>query len=237
MRASVSTLQQPAEGPVLALDSASPLVSVALGWATQVLAERSIELRQSSGKLIGVIDDLLQEAAIPLTELRGVVTLRGPGSFTGLRVGMATALGLSQALAIPAVAVPTLPALANWYQVARSAKGECLAAVDALRDHWFVQRFALGGSEPLSRSQLERWPSSRFDDLDRATVVGFGVERLSRSSSGLRLVEPQALATPTLHLPARPGFTWDRSTLLEPYYLSGPAVSPPRPRGRSEPAT
>jgi tRNA threonylcarbamoyl adenosine modification protein YeaZ len=99
---------------VLGLDTGSPLVSVAVTCGDRVLAERATELRRSSERLVGLIDDVLTAAGVSPGALHGVVALRGPGSFTGLRVGLATALGLSQGLGCLAAAPPTLLVLAAW---------------------------------------------------------------------------------------------------------------------------
>ena len=86
------------DAPILALDTGSPTVGLALGDGKKMLAVRSIELRQSSERLLRNLEDLLRETGTPLTDLRGIAVLKGPGSFTGLRVGLGTVLGLHQAL-------------------------------------------------------------------------------------------------------------------------------------------
>lgn len=97
----------------MALDTASPVVSVAAARPSGVIAERREELRRSSVRLLGMIDEVLAEAGVRVAGLAGVVVLAGPGSFTGLRVGLATALGLHQATGVAATAVPTLGTLAR----------------------------------------------------------------------------------------------------------------------------
>ena len=99
-------------GPLLAVDAGSPRVSVAVGDAGEVLAEAAETRERSSATLLAMVDGVLAEAGLRAAELAGLVALRGPGSFTGLRVGLATVLGLHQALGLPAVAVPTLGVLA-----------------------------------------------------------------------------------------------------------------------------
>ena len=133
---------------LLALDTGSPQVSVALGRGSQVLAERSVEIDRSSGRLLEMIAEVLAEAGAKPADLGGVLALQGPGSFTGLRIGLATALGLHQALGVPATAISTLRVLA-----ARAAEpGTIVAAVDALRGEWSAQAFR--GGEPLSGMEL-----------------------------------------------------------------------------------
>ncbi len=96
----------------LALDTGSPTVSVALARGGIVVAERSVAMDRSSALLLALVQEVLTEAGARLTDLAGIAALRGPGSFTGLRIGLATVLGLHQALGVPATALETLRALA-----------------------------------------------------------------------------------------------------------------------------
>ncbi|HEX6199577.1 MAG TPA: tRNA (adenosine(37)-N6)-threonylcarbamoyltransferase complex dimerization subunit type 1 TsaB, partial [Thermoanaerobaculia bacterium] len=129
---------------LLALDAGSPVVSVAVGPPGSVVAERSIEIRRSSERLVALVDECLEEAGVAMPELAGIVALRGPGSFTGLRVGLATALGFHQALGLPATTVPTLDVLAlhgarRLREAGREGPVRIAAVVDALRGQWFTQ--------------------------------------------------------------------------------------------------
>jgi hypothetical protein len=93
---------------VLALDSGSPVVSVAVGVDREVVAEEALELKQSSSRLMSLIDSTLERATLRLSDVRILLGLRGPGSFTGLRVGMATLQGLTQALQVRVGTLSTL---------------------------------------------------------------------------------------------------------------------------------
>jgi len=83
------------------------------------------------------IDDLLEKTSLTPEQLEGVTVAIGPGSFTGIRVGLAVAKGLSQGLGIPLIGVPTLAGLASQIPYARedicpvvtSRKGEVFAAL------------------------------------------------------------------------------------------------------------
>ncbi len=99
--------------PVLAFDTATTVAVAAIGTADgQVLADTAWVAGYRHGEeLLARIDGLLAEAGVGLHELGGIVVGTGPGAFTGLRVGLATAKGLAHALAIPIVGVPTRSAL------------------------------------------------------------------------------------------------------------------------------
>jgi ribosomal-protein-alanine N-acetyltransferase len=138
------------DGLVLALDAGSPRVSVAVGWRGEALAARSVPLERSSTQLLALVDEVLAAAGARAADLTGIVALAGPGSFTGLRVGLATALGLYQALGalgVRALALPTLAAMA----AASGAPPDSvvIAAVDALRGEWSAQAFRAGSPSIL----------------------------------------------------------------------------------------
>ena len=92
---------------LLAIDSASPRVSVALGELgadLRLLATRDEVVERSSTRLLQLIREVLEEAGKKPQDLEGLLALSGPGSFTGLRIGLSTAFGFHQALGIPAAA-------------------------------------------------------------------------------------------------------------------------------------
>ena len=214
--------------PHLLLDTGSPLVSVAVARDGAVVAERSVEQQRSSALLLDLVQEALAEAGIGVRDLGGIAALRGPGSFTGLRIGLATALGLHQALGVPATALPTLQALAAS---AAAAEGEIvIAAVDALRGEWSAQAFAAGAvPRPLGEMALVPGPElPRLSGGRPAVIVGFGVSRLA--GLGPRLVEPGSLAPAAALLAMAPGTEWNPELLVSPLYSRPPAVSVPRPR-------
>ena len=198
---------------------------MAVGRGTEVLAERSVEIERSSGKLLELIGEVLDEVGARPADLEGIAALRGPGSFTGLRIGLATVLGFHQALGVRATALPTLQVLAASVS---QAEGTIVAAVDALRGEWSAQAFRPAG--PLGEMQLV--PGSRLPELG-STVVGFGVSRLAELQdwpSEIRLVEPGPLAGTAVRLAASPETVWDPDLLIKPLYSRPPAITKPRPR-------
>ena len=208
----------------LALDTGSPQVSVAVGREGRVLAERSVEIDRSSGRLLEMIGEVLAEAGAKPADLGGVLALQGPGSFTGLRIGLATALGLHQALGVPATAIPTLRVLA----VRAGEPGRVVAAVDALRGEWSAQAFQAG--EPLSGMELVHGATLPSLAQGITAVTGFGVSRLAELPdwpAEVRLIEAGPLAATALGLlPSN----WDSDLLIHPLYSRPPAITAPRRR-------
>jgi tRNA threonylcarbamoyladenosine biosynthesis protein TsaB len=216
----------------LALDTGSPTVSVALAQGGALVAERAVAMDRSSSLLLALVQEVLAEAGARPADLAGVVALRGPGSFTGLRIGLATVLGLHQALGVPATALETLRVLAA--SVPHPPR-VVIAAVDALRGEWSAQAFLsrlpgrIGEPVLVSGAGLP----GLVDDATDVLVTGFGVARLAETPgwpAELRLAEAGPLAATAARLASDPGTVWDPSFLTSPLYARPPAVTLPRAR-------
>ena len=103
---------------VLSIDTATPCSSVALTRGTrsngEVLASLSLSsMKTHSRRLLALIDYIMQETEIDWSSIEAIAVSLGPGSFTGLRIGMATAKGLAFAADKPMVGISTLDGLAS----------------------------------------------------------------------------------------------------------------------------
>jgi tRNA threonylcarbamoyladenosine biosynthesis protein TsaB len=137
---------------VLGIETATSVCGVALVDGMRVQAERSLDERYAHAeRLFGFLDEVLESAAVGLPAIQGIGVSIGPGSFTGLRIGLSVAKGLHLATGIPVVAVPTLEALAlHGSADARAAGGDALLAVlDARRGEVYWQLFVPG--DPMVR--------------------------------------------------------------------------------------
>ena len=99
--------------PILAIDTATLVSSVALATVDNLLAEITLQTKKTHSELLMPhIAKLMDMAQVAKSDLKGVAVSIGPGSFTGLRIGLSTAKTLAYALQIPMVGVPTLAAMA-----------------------------------------------------------------------------------------------------------------------------
>ena len=104
--------------PVLGLDTATLVSGVALASENKLLAEITLQTRKTHSELLMPhIASLLEMAEVNKKELKGVAVSIGPGSFTGLRIGLATAKSIAYALQLPLLGISTLEALAWHYPV------------------------------------------------------------------------------------------------------------------------
>jgi len=99
---------------MLAADTTTSIITVAVCKDSHVLAETIVDCgRAHSERLLATVDWVLAEAGVALTDLEALAISTGPGSFTGLRVGLATWKGLALANHLPLVPVPTLDAMTH----------------------------------------------------------------------------------------------------------------------------
>ena len=168
--------------------------------------------RGHAERLMAMIDDALAEAKLSLTDIGRIGVTVGPGSFTGIRVGVAAARGLALALGVECVGVSTLEVLA---QTVSETDKPVLAAINAHRDEVYAQSFEDGmpQGEPLL---LE------LDDyLARATNPG-----IILVGSASSLIADRDAETGPDHYPieivARISATAKAQGKPKPLYLRGP---------------
>lgn len=102
---------------ILAFDSSGLVASVAILTEEQMIAEYTVNYKKThSQTLLPMLDEVVKMTSLDFDEIDAIAVAAGPGSFTGLRIGSATAKGLGFALHKPIIAVPTLEGLAfNFY--------------------------------------------------------------------------------------------------------------------------
>ena len=130
---------------LLALDTTTAACSVALARPGQLIAEvTTIIPRTHSQRLLPLIHGMLSETPHAIGQVEGIAVSRGPGSFTGLRIGLATAKGLALALNVPVAGVSSLEVLAHGAGVS----GLVCPALNARREQVYTGLFRAGGQQP-----------------------------------------------------------------------------------------
>lgn len=131
------------------IESPSQEARVGVGLAEQAIRSKSLDLDPKWGSaktLAPAIARLLGEQGLSASHLGAVAVLQGPGSFTGLRVGIATAKALSYAVGIPIIALDTLDVIAEQIRDTRSVgspRCELIAVVDAFRGQSFCATYRI----------------------------------------------------------------------------------------------
>jgi tRNA threonylcarbamoyl adenosine modification protein YeaZ len=187
---------------ILAIDTAGIDCSAAVfdSAAGTLLSAVSEEIGKGHAeRLMDVIDQALLEAGANLQSVGKIAVVIGPGSFTGIRVGVAAARGFALSLGIDCVGVSTLETLAAMHHAASQGKKPVLVAMDAKREEIYAQAFSVDGSAlnapaALSAEDVDRlaislsadltgsWASKSGDRFDIGTVARIGAAKVADGS-------------------------------------------------------
>lgn len=165
---------------ILALDTSDSVISAALCWRGGTVHVEADSGSRHSELLMELIDRLFKIAPIKPEDLELAACMKGPGSFTGLRIGFSTAKGLALALGIPLAAVPTLDCMAYNLSV---WPGMALAAMDAKKGCFFAAFYRQGKliSDYLDAPPaviLEEWRALRLSPGEPLILTGPGTPLL-----------------------------------------------------------
>jgi tRNA threonylcarbamoyladenosine biosynthesis protein TsaB len=223
---------------VLAMDTATPVTGAAVGSEAGTLAEVAVRHeRRHVEVLVPAVRWVLEQAEVDPGALAGVAVGTGPGLFTGLRVGVATAKALAQAWGLPMVAVPSLDLIAFAHRHAHRA---ICPVIDARRGEVFtaLYRHVPGGVVRLTDYQVLR-PDQLAAGLeargDEVLLCGDGAmnhqEAFEHLDERLRFggraqAAPSAAALVELALPRMLREEFTSPLEVTPLYLRRPDIDP-----------
>ena len=220
---------------ILLIETSTANCSAALARDGEVIIEKSSDAGYVHAEKLAVfIQDCLKEASITSDQLNAIAVSNGPGSYTGLRVGLSTAKGLAYGLGIPLLVLPTLEVMIAATQAAHPDGVAYLSAIDARRKEVYLQMSRQGeyrGPEPvvLDTTDWETWISSADGPV---WVSGDGAEKVldhwlipHLQDSGIRCLASQMARM------AEAKFSrsdWADLAYVEPAYLKPPGVTVPK---------
>src|SRR5580704_9696838 len=210
---------------VLAIDTALAACSAAVLDTDDggIVASQSLPMTRGHAEaLMPLLVRLMQDAGMAFRDIDRVVVTTGPGSFTGLRVGIAAARGIALAAGKPAVGLSTLAAYAAPHMAADETV-PVVAAIDARHAHVYLQVFGPGGRThtPARLSPLA--------EAVRACIVGSAAQSVA---NGLSDIDPRPA---TVDARAAPDITWvarmgavvpEGKSPPKPQYLRAPDAQP-----------
>jgi tRNA threonylcarbamoyladenosine biosynthesis protein TsaB len=211
---------------ILGLDTCLSSCSVAVFDGERVLASaREVMARGHQERLAPMAREVMAQAGLPFDRLERIAVTVGPGSFTGLRVGIAFAKGLALALDLPAVGIGTLEALAAEAPFARQG-GLVVPAIDARRGQLYLQAFENGRALMAPDALTAEIAAARVVELSQGrpfTLVGSGATLLADLMPGAAVVPAEgADARQVARLASTRG-----PAPLRPLYLRAPDVKLP----------
>jgi N6-L-threonylcarbamoyladenine synthase len=207
---------------ILALDTAGVDCAVAVydSDSDSVLGEVTETIgRGHAERLMAILDEALAKAGLGLDAVDRIAVNIGPGSFTGIRVGVAAARGLALSLGVPAIGITTLETMAA--DALRKTPGQpVLAARDAKRDEIYLQTFDEHGAPTSEAVALSVADAKALAATFEGTITGSAVPLLKGEPASdqpdsfpISLIARLAVAKPAGEKP-------------KPLYLRGPDARP-----------
>lgn len=161
---------------ILLIETATQICSVVLSMDGEVVSHRESNTPNAHSTCLSVfIDEVLKEKGMSPRDLSAVCVSAGPGSYTGLRIGVSTAKGFCYALGIPLISVPTLLSMAAlYYRQHPDYKGLVCPMIDARRMECYTMMVD-SGKNILRDTSADVIEQGVFDEwLDRGEVVFIG---------------------------------------------------------------
>jgi tRNA threonylcarbamoyladenosine biosynthesis protein TsaB len=221
---------------LLAIDTASRMMSLALHDGRRLRYEATWHSANNHTiELTPAIQRALAQIDLAPADLRGIAVSQGPGSFTGLRIGMGVAKGLAMAYQIALVAVPTLDIIAAGTPF---FEGNLLAVLQAGRGRICAQRYHWQGRAwtPIEDAAITAW-KQQIETLDHNTLIAGEID--DHGYDLLQTTDRPVHLAPGAHALRRAGFlaeiawrrihqnTADDPARVTPIYLHQPGVQPP----------
>lgn len=229
---------------ILCLETATPVCSVALNDGTQTLALRECKGQNAHSEKITIyIYEVLKEAGISYQQLDAVAVSKGPGSYTGLRIGVSTAKGVCYAANLPLMAVDTLHAMAYGMREKLDALFQpsdlLVPMIDARRMEVYCAVFD-ASLNPVKGTEALVVDEHSFDDLlkeHRLWLFGDGAPKLKelfKDVSQIQIVDdfaPSAAYMATLSDRTLKAGDFVDVAYFEPYYLKDFIAGKPHVKG------
>lgn len=225
---------------LLAIETATEICSAALVREGVLLSHRDLSERNiHSEKLLPLIDEIVKEAAMKFHDVDAIAVSIGPGSFTGLRIGLSAAKGLAMAAGLPLVPVPTLDALALEFSRKNSAANAIVCPlIDAKRDEAFFAFYSVQNSIVVLKSEYEIAPVQaifqKAKEYSTVFFVGDGAAKMKTVSAehdGFQFRGDVVCSAVSVALLAEKKFSElkvDEYSMLEPLYLREFVATTPR---------
>lgn len=223
---------------LLACDTTQSACSVALRKDGDVVTRLVEMTRGHAEALMPMIEQICAETNTPFDTLQRLAVTNGPGTFTGVRVGLSAMRGLALALNIPLCVMGTLEAMAAATKHSdKAADTPLIIAVDARRDTYYTQAFAADGTPLTAPQALSLAALMQVIPDGRVRVGGTGLEAV-QAAGGARFVSAEIATYPhardLIYLAeAMSDEAWAaQSPHPEPIYLRPPDASLPDPDKR-----
>jgi len=229
---------------ILSIETATSVCSVCLSDNEKVIALRETSEHNSHSRVIAVfIDEIFKETGIPKTRIDAVAVSRGPGSYTGLRIGVSTAKGLCYGLDKPLIAVDTLHSMAWGMRAVHTMRDADKPAlfvpmIDARRMEVYTAVFdeALNMIKPVTAEIIDAGSFGELTPSHRLIFAGDGADKCREVLSSDTFIFSNKFVHSATHMvtPALIRFNeglFEDTAYFEPFYLKDFIAGKPTVKG------
>ena len=210
--------------PLLAIETSDSVCGACVYYNEEKYFSSKLILKHSHAeKLFDVIKSVLDMALITQDDLKMIAVSNGPGSFTGLRIGMSAVKGMAEALSIPVIPVPTFEALALQISTFLPENSEFIISNKVGRDELYFAKFQIIGNSYIFKEELKIIPVLELNSFpEDVPIFGNGFESRSEkniNSKNISAPEPEFIAKWAVTF----GINKMRTDIdfLEPNYMKG----------------
>jgi tRNA threonylcarbamoyladenosine biosynthesis protein TsaB len=158
--------------PILAIETSDSICGVCVFFDDNKYFSSKLLLKHShSEKLFELIQMTLKEAEVNLDEIKSIAVSEGPGSFTGLRIGMAAAKGIAQASSKPIIPVPTFEALALQISNYLPLNSSFIILNKVGKDEMYFGKFQIKGNNHIFQEELKIIQNNQLSSLSDKTLI------------------------------------------------------------------
>lgn len=183
---------------LLAIDTSTEACSVALLYNKEITYKFQLSQREHAQHILQLVDELLKESDCSLSQLDGIAYGKGPGSFTGVRIGIGVAQGIGFGLDRPLIGVSSLITLAQGANRLNNSK-KVISAIDARMKEVYLGGFSLNTDNQwielikpcvIKPSQVDAYLNKLISVNEEWVGVGTGWESYLEELPSITLVEP-----------------------------------------------
>jgi len=223
---------------ILSIETSTTVCSIALTDGLNTIASQKLFLEKSHSNLLTVIiQDTLKQCGLKVEELEAVAVSKGPGSYTGLRIGVSTAKGLCYALDKPLISIPTLSAMAHEASTYNTEKYLLVPMLDARRMEVYTSTFDSDLSTIVETNAMILDEASFQETLadKRVLFLGDGSDKfkplvqLNEHARFIPDISPSAWAVGQLAYDKFLEEDFEDVAYFEPYYLKAFRATIPKP--------
>ncbi len=223
---------------ILNFDTSTKICSVALTEEEKILSFRENNEGRNHASLLTVfIDEVLKEAGKSASELDAIAVSKGPGSYTGLRIGISTAKGMAYALDIPVMAIPTLKIMAHGYLSLHSVEENTLLCpmIDARRMEVYTE-FYTRNLKVFREAGADIIEPHSYRDIrkdHKMIFFGDGAAKCQNVLEGKEIIIDKTYNISSLHMPllSKEYFeqrNFENVAYFEPFYLKDFIATTPK---------